>query len=508
VACGESKALVLSVGDSVAVAVADIEPGPVDALGEARGECAQALERIPAGHKIALRDIKSGDTVLKYGSPIGVATCDIEAGTWVHEHNLRSALDASTEYAPPRMAYAWAERERAEKLLRRVPRFFRGYRRIGGLVGTRNELWVVPTVGCVNGSARMIASLAREEFGLEAQALEHPFGCSQLGGDLDGTRRILARLAVHPNAGATIVVSLGCENNRLREFEALLRQFGGDPRSLAFLPLQEVGDETTEARIILGSLAGLIASRRREEIPLSELSVGLKCGGSDGFSGITANPLIGKVCDMIVAAGGRAIMTEVPEMFGAEERLILRSASPEVYSSFASMVGWFKNYYARHGQAVYENPSPGNKEGGITTLEEKSLGCIRKAGTAPISGIVAYGGTTLASGLSLVSGPGNDLISTTALAAAGANAILFSTGRGTPFGGVVPTIKLSSNSGLIDRKPSWIDFDCGRVLSGSSFDDLAVDLMRRLLAVAGGEETKAESGGHSGIAIFRDGVTL
>ena len=505
--CG-GRAVVLVEGDSVAVAVDPIEPGPVDAHGGAKGNCAEALERIPAGHKLALRDIAAGTAILKYGRPIGFATRDIPAGAWVHEHNLRSALSARGDYGPFAGAYDWVERRGAAAPLERAPASFRGYKRANGSVGTRNELWVIPTVGCVNASARQVAEIARSEFGLDAQALEHPYGCSQLGDDLDATRRILARLALHPNAAAAIIVSLGCESNGLEGFKAELGPGGEDRRRIAFLPLQEVGDEAEEARRILGSFAPFIASQERVELPLSELRLGLKCGGSDGLSGITANPIVGRLCDILVAAGGSAIMTEVPEMFGAEEGLLARASSGEVRSGLASMLVSFKEYYASHGQEVYENPSPGNREGGITTLEEKSLGCVRKAGTAPVAAVLPYGGIAEERGLSILSGPGNDLVSSTALAAAGAQAIVFTTGRGTPFGSVVPTIKISSNSPLAARKPQWIDFDSGRLLAGASFDELALELLRKLVAAASGEATKAELGGHRGIAIFKDGVTL
>jgi altronate hydrolase len=511
-ACPGGTALVLRSGDSVAVAVGDVEPGPVSALGDACGELATAVERVPAGHKLALRSIRRGEALLKYGRPIGLATADIAEGAWVHEHNLRSALVAGGGYGAPGEPYEWADRGRAEALLERWPRSFMGYRRPAGRAGTRGELWVIPTVGCVNGSARAIADLARDELGLAAQALEHPYGCSQLGGDLAATRRILARLALHPNAQAVVVVSLGCENNRLPEFRAEIEALGADgsydPRRFAFLSMQELGDEIEEARKALRSLAPLVAGAERSELPISELALGLKCGGSDGFSGITANPLLGLACDALVAAGGRAIMTEIPEMFGAEAELLGRAASPGAFAALAAELQAFKDYYASHGQEVYENPSPGNREGGITTLEEKSLGCVRKAGTAPVAAVLPYGGRAEAPGLSIVAGPGNDLVSSTALAAAGANLILFMTGMGTPFGSVVPTMKVSSNSGLAERKPRWIDFDAGRLLSGASFDELALGLAEEMAAVAGGRATKAEAGGHRGIAIFKEGVTL
>jgi altronate hydrolase len=520
------RAIVLDEADSVAVAVGSIEPGPVRALGRSEA-VVEAIEPVPAGHKLALRDIDTGSSVIKYGLPIGRATRAIPAGSWVHEHNLGSALVAGGGYGEYRGPYAWLGRERAAALLGRAPASFWGFRRADGRAGTRNELWVVPTVGCVNGSARTIAEIARSEFGLDATALEHPYGCSQLGGDLEATRRILARLALNPNAAAAIIVSLGCENNTLESFKAELAALGGGPGAaagagaavdaaasaaaadrIAFFPLQEVGDETVEARRMLASLAPRISAERRVELPLSELVVGLKCGGSDGLSGITANPVTGRLCELLVAAGARAAMTEVPEMFGAEEGLLERCASREAHAALSSMLSDFKDYYASRGLAVYENPSPGNREGGITTLEEKSLGCVRKAGAAPVEAVLPYGGAAVSPGLSLVAGPGNDLVSATALAAAGAQVIVFTTGRGTPFGTAVPTIKVSSSSSLAARKPGWIDFDSGRLISGSSFDELALELLGLLVAVASGERTKAELGGHRGIAIFKDGVTL
>jgi altronate hydrolase len=511
-ACGGGRALVLQKGDSVAVAVDELSPGPVEALGSAFGACVEAMERVGPGHKISLHDIAAGGAVIKYGRSIGIATRDVAAGSWVHEHNLRSDLCAAGSYGERVPAYEWTERGHAEALLARCPTSFEGYRRPDGAVGTRNELWVVPTVGCVNESARAFADMARVEFNLEAQELEHPFGCSQLGGDLDATRRILARLALHPNATAVLVVSLGCENNRLSDFKAELEALGSggryDPRRFVFLRLQDPGDEAEAARAALRILAPLVELERRSTLPLSELSLGLKCGGSDGFSGITANPLVGTLCDMAVAAGGRAIMTEVPEMFGAEEGLLSRSSSPEVFSSFVAMLQGFKDYYVSHGQEVYENPSPGNRDGGITTLEEKSLGCVRKAGSAPISAVLPYGGLASVRGLSALSAPGNDLVSSTALSAAGANLVLFTTGRGTPYGSVAPTFKIASNTDLARRKPLWIDFDAGRVVGGLSFDDLAVELLSEVVATASGRPTAAERGGHRGIAIFKDGVTL
>lgn len=510
-------AIVLAEADSVAVAVEALYPGEAVLLSGAVPAAAgpAAAEAIPAGHKIALRDIVAGGTVLKYGRPIGRAARDIAAGSHVHTHNLRSELSARdggppSGPVPEGGGFAWRDRPRLEALLRDpaagVPAAFEGYLRSDGRVGVRNELWIVPAVGCVNGTAEAAARIAREEFGLEAFPLLHPLGCSQLGGDLESTRSILARLARHPNAGGALVLSLGCESNRLPEFRQALGDF--DPARLRFVSMQDEGDELEAARRAVAGIAARMAGDSRTSLPLSRLRVGLKCGGSDAFSGITANPLVGRVCELLVAAGAGLFMSEVPEMFGAEEELYARCADEGARSSAESMIEGFKRYYAAHGQPVYENPSPGNKEGGITTLEEKSLGCVRKSGGAPVAGVLPYAGASDEGGLRLVSGPGNDLVSSTALAAAGAQLVLFTTGRGTPFGAQVPTLKISSTSALAARKPGWIDFDAGRVLEGASFDALALELLRELVAVAGGRRTKAELAGHRGIAIFKEGVTL
>ncbi len=505
------KLILLRAGDSVAVAVEDLGPGQDCAiLGEGGGAGPVVLEAIPRGHKVALRDIEEGAEVLKYGRPIGLATRRIGAGAWVHSHNLSTGLGTgAARPSGPGPRYEWPERERLARIVAdpaMVPGNFLGYARSDGAVGIRNEVWIVPTVGCVNGSAEAMARLARESFGLDAFALTHPLGCSQLGGDLDSTRQVLSRLVRHPNAGAVVVLSLGCESNRLPEFRTTLGDFDAD--RIHFIPFQEVGDEIECARVVFSGLRDLLAQDRRTAFPLSALRIGLKCGGSDGFSGITANPLVGRVCDLLVASGGGAFMSEVPEMFGAEAELYERCADAAARAAAFSMIEGFKAYYLAHGQPVYENPSPGNKDGGITTLEEKSLGCVRKAGSAPIRDMLPYAGASREPGLHLVSGPGNDLVSSTALAAAGAHLVLFTTGRGTPFGAPVPTIKISSNSALAAKKPGWIDFDAGGILDGGGFDEPALALLRMIIATASGQQTKAEKAGHRGIAIFKEGVTL
>jgi altronate hydrolase len=502
------RLVLLDRADSVAVAVDGLEAQETaQCLGAGQGETLTAREAVPKGHKVARADIPEGAPVLKYGRSIGRAKVAIPAGSWVHSHNLGSGLEGAQDYQASR-PYAWPGLQAARDLLAGagLPAQFQGYRRADGAVGIRNEIWVLPTVGCVNRTAERIAELGRRTFGLDAWAYGHPCGCSQLGGDLEATRAILARLATHPNTAGVLVVALGCENNTLPEFQAALGEF--DPARVRFLRLQQADDEMAEAETLLGELAGVVAHDARVPLPLAELAIGLKCGGSDGFSGITANPLVGRVCELLVAAGASALMSEVPEMFGAETELMARARDAEVFAGEVRMVNGFKDYFQSHGQPVYENPSPGNREGGITTLEEKSLGCIRKAGAVPVMDVLPYGGRRRGQGLTLVSGPGNDQVSCTALTAAGAQMVLFTTGRGTPFGAPAPTLKIASNSDLAKRKPHWIDFDAGRLLEGASFDQLAVELLRDILAVAEGRPTRAELGGYREIAIFKDGVTL
>ena len=501
------RVVLLNPLDSVAVAVDGLDAGDAaECLGSGRGAVVTAAEAIPKGHKIALDYLPEGMQVIKYGLSIGAASRPIAAGAWVHSHNLASGLRGTRNYEPS-SPFAWGGREAALELLAQagVPGTFQGYRRAGA-VGIRNEVWVIPAVGCVNRTAEVVAELGRREFGLDAFAFGHPYGCSQLGDDLDATRKILAALVSHPNAAGAIVVSLGCESNTLPEFKAAIGAFGED--RVRFIRLQSSEDEMEEARSAMADLARMIAAQERVAVPLAELTIGLKCGGSDGFSGLTANPLVGRVCELLVAAGGSALLTEVPEMFGAETELMARACSPEVFQAEVRMVNAFKDYFTSHGQEVYENPSPGNREGGITTLEEKSLGCIRKAGLVPVMDVIGYGDRRRTRGLTLISGPGNDLVASTALTAAGAHLILFTTGRGTPYGAPAPTLKIASNSDLAARKPRWIDFDAGRVLSGASFDQLAIELFREVIAVAEGKRAKAELGGYREIAIFKDGVTL
>ena len=435
------------------------------------------------GHKYALRDIAAGEDVVKYGMPIGHATKAIAKGEHVHVDNLATNLGEVLEYS--------YEPEFAD-LKRIEPPTMRAYRHADGRVGVRNDIWVVPLVGCVN---RLAERLAQSCGGV---ALTHPYGCSQLGQDHETTANLLARLCRHPNAGGVLVVSLGCENNTLESFRERLGDVSG--LNIRFMRAQDPGDEYARG---LELIAELDAARPKErvEVPVSELVVGLKCGGSDGFSGLTANPLVGRFSDWLAARGGSTLLTEVPEMFGAETLLMKRCRTREVFDRCVRMIDDFKGYYAAHNQPCYENPSPGNKAGGITTLEDKSLGCVQKGGSAPVEDVLGYGEAVRRRGLTLVTGPGNDLVASTVLAAAGAHLILFTTGRGTPFGCVVPTLKIASNDALAAAKPNWIDWNA---MSAPDVEAFA----RKVVAVASGEPAKNELAGDRGIAIFKDGVTL
>ena len=484
--------------DDVLVALRDIQPGetvqsPTDTL--------VARSAVPRGHKLAATPISAGATVRKYGWPIGRATVDIAAGEHVHTHNLATALTEHEDYkyTPPTPPTA---NDRADT------RTFLGYPRRDGRVGTRNELWVLCTVGCVAHTARRIAEIAGERLKGRVDgvhALTHPFGCSQLGDDLKHTRHILASLAAHPNAGGVLVVGLGCENNQL---PALLEAANVDPTRVRSFNAQTVGDEVAEGVQALEDLAELLQQDVRVPRPLSDLVLGLKCGGSDAFSGLTANPLVGRIATALAQAGGTPILTEIPEIFGAERSLMARAVDEKVFNEAATLVNDFKHYFTAAGQRVSENPSPGNQAGGITTLEEKSLGAVQKAGDAPLTQVLRYGERVRRHGLALLESPGNDAVSSTALAAAGATVLLFTTGRGTPLGFPAPTLKISSNSALAQAKPRWIDFDAGPVLTGKDTDELTEALLELVIDTASGKLTCAERNGEREVAIWKTGVTL
>lgn len=501
------KTIKIEQEDTVAVAVMQLSVGETVPVGN---EEITVVTDVPPGHKFALRDIAAGETIVKYGYAIGAAKEAIPAGAHVHVHNLQTLLSETAEYH-----YSDSDSRKAALVSKAAPSIM-AYRRGNGQMGIRNEIWIVPTVGCVNRTAESLANWANQTIVKPAEegrgcvegvfAWPHPYGCSQMGDDHVVTRKILADLVHHPNAAAVLVLGLGCENNTIEEFKLELGIY--DPKRVQFLATQSVPDEIYEGRRILEELAVFAKQFHRESVSASELVIGMKCGGSDGFSGLTANPLVGRVCDTITDMGGTAILTEVPEMFGAEQLLMNRCASRELFNETVELINGFKNYYTSHNQVVYENPSPGNKAGGISTLEDKSLGCVQKGGRAVVRGVLRYGDRVAKSGLQLLEGPGNDIVSTTALTAAGAHLILFTTGRGTPLGAPVPTLKIASNSELATHKSGWIDFDAGRLLAEDN-DVVLADLLALIQDIASGSrKTKNEENNYREIAIFKDGVTL
>jgi altronate hydrolase len=487
--------------DNVAVALRPIAAGE---RVEVDGESVVAQQDVPAGHKIALVELEPEQTITKYGVPIGLASAPIAAGDWVHSHNLRTALSGLLEYT-------YSPVDRSDPAPRGPLPTFQGFRRADGRVGTRNELWVLNTVGCVNHAAERIAKQAAERYAGRVDgihAFAHPYGCSQLGDDLKNTQRVLAGLLRHPNAGGVLILGLGCENNQLKELMALAGPVEQD--RVAFFNTQDVIDELEEGTGAVAKLVDRIAGDTRTECPVSDLVLGHKCGGSDGFSGISANALLGRVADRMTAYGGSVLLTEVPEMFGAEQFLMNRAVSEPVFQDIVAMVNDFKEYFLRHNQSIYENPSPGNKAGGLTTLEEKSLGAIQKGGRAPVSRVLRYGDQVRGPGLALLESPGNDGVSSTAMVVSGATLLLFTTGRGTPLGFPVPTIKVSSNSEIAVKKPQWIDFNAGALLDGTkTMAQLEDDLFATVLAVASGTQlANNEKNGYREIAIWKEGVTL
>ena len=441
------------------------------------------------GHKYALRDIKCGEDIIKYGNPIGHATCDIKAGEHVHTHNVKTNLSGNLEYSYDPKFY--------DTPACPTDRTFMGYVRENGDVGIRNEIWIVNTVGCVNKISQKLSELTG------ARYFPHPFGCSQLGDDQTVTQKILRGMVNHPNAAGVLVLGLGCENNNIDVFKKVLGEY--NPDRVKFLNTQDYDDDIEAGVAIINELKKYAAKFERVPVPVSKLRIGLKCGGSDGYSGITANPLVGRLSDKVISHGGSCVLTEVPEMFGAEHLLMQRCESREVFDKTVRLINDFKDYYTRHNQVIYENPSPGNKKGGITTLEEKSLGCVQKGGLSKVVDVLDYGDVLTKNGLSLLNGPGNDIVAITNLMAAGVHIILFTTGRGTPVGAPVPTVKIATNHSLAERKANWIDFDASPTLEGNPLTD---ELFEYIVSVAEGKETKNEINNYREISIFKDGVTL
>ena len=483
--------------DNVAVALRPSAAGETLQVG---GASVTTTEEIPQGHKFALRPIQAGEEVVKYGFRIGFAKEDIPTGSWVHVHNVKTGLGdvLSYTYEPAKMDVEPTEHA-----------YFQGYRRADGKVGVRNEIWIIPTVGCVNSIAKALEARARDLVKGTVEdiiAFPHPYGCSQMGDDQENTRKVLADMIHHPNAGGVLVLGLGCENSNIPVLMDYIGEY--DAQRVKFLQCQDVEDEMETAMEMLEELAEYAGAFSREQIDASELIIGMKCGGSDGLSGITANPVVGAFSDLLVSKGGTTILTEVPEMFGAETILMNRCETPELFEKTVDLINDFKNYFTSHNQTIYENPSPGNKKGGISTLEDKSLGCTQKSGSALVKGVLGYAEPVKVKGLNLLSAPGNDLVASTALAVSGAHIVLFTTGRGTPFASPVPTVKISSNSKLAGHKDNWIDFNAGRMVEDKTKEEMAQALFDYVLEVASGRKVKAEEAGFHDMAIFKQGVTL
>ncbi len=481
--------------DNVAVALKDLSKGySIDEV--------ILITDIKKGHKFALSDINKDENIIKYGYPIGHAKQDIKKGEHIHVYNVKTNLGQIENYTYTKNINPIKYENRNLT--------FKGYKRSFDKVGIRNELWIIPTVGCVNGTCEQMLDNLKKEIDTSKidylGVLKHNYGCSQLGDDHKNTQTILANIVKHPNAGAVLVVGLGCENNQINSFKENLGEY--DTNRIKFLEVQSVNDEITEGVNLLKKLYNIMKEDKRVDIPLSELKIGMKCGGSDGLSGITANPLVGVFSDFLINQGGTTILTEVPEMFGAETLLMERAESYEVFNKTVDLINDFKAYFTKHEQPIYENPSPGNKEGGITTLEDKSLGCIQKGGTATIVDVLKYGDTLNKNGLNLLNSPGNDLVSATALASTGCHMVLFTTGRGTPFGSFVPTIKISTNSDLYKRKPHWIDFNAGSLVEDKTIDELLENFIVYICEVASGKFVNQEKNNFREIAIFKTGVTL
>ena len=487
------RSIIINSADNVAVALCDLKKGQTE-------QGVTLAEDITKGHKFALRDIKRGENIIKYGTPIAHATEDISAGRHVHTHNVKTNLNENLEYTYDRVECALPEGR-----MRKV----NVYRRKDGNVGIRNELWIIPTVGCVNGQAKEIVETFRQKYGEEGFdgifTFTHPYGCSQLGDDHERTKFMLQKMVKHPNAGGVLVLGLGCENNQMDAFRAGLGEV--DEKRIKFLVCQDVEDEISVGVELCRQIAEELRKDKREETDISCLKVGLKCGGSDGLSGITANPLVGLFSDYIVSVGGTSVLSEVPEMFGAEQQLMNRCVDRATFEKTVKLINDFKDYFRANGQPVGENPSPGNKAGGITTLEDKSCGYTQKSGSGPVTDVVFDDGLVTKKGLNLLNGPGNDMCAVTNLGAAGCHLVLFTTGRGTPFGGFIPTLKIATNSELAAKKPGWIDFNAGAVLE-TDFNTQLEKLIDLVVEVAGGKKTKNEINNTKEIAIFKTGVTL
>ncbi|GHU85249.1 altronate hydrolase [Bacteroidia bacterium] len=499
------KSIIINSKDNVAVALQPLSAGETV-------EGVVLKENIEQGHKFAIKDITQNENVIKYSYPIGHALSNIYAGEWIHTHNIKTNLKDNLQYVyePESVDISVENNNKSDVYDKLKEKTFLGYARKNGNVGVRNELWIVPTVGCVNGQSQQIVDKLKAECDCsgidDIRAYTHNYGCSQLGEDLDNTRNALAALIKHPNAGGVLVLGLGCENNQMKDLIATLGEY--DKERVCFLVAQEVEDEVETGFEMFKQLLNKVSKDVRSTQPLSKLTIGLKCGGSDGLSGITANPLVGAFSDFLIANGGTTILTEVPEMFGAETILMNRAINKDVFNKVVSLINDFKDYFRKYDQPIYENPSPGNKKGGITTLEDKSLGCTQKGGSAYVVDVLKYTQPVVEHGLNLLNAPGNDLVAASSLALSGCQIVLFTTGRGTPFGSFVPTMKIATNSKLFNFKKNWLDFNAGQIVEDKTMNEVLKQLIDFVIAVADGKKLKHEISNFKELAIFKSGVTL
>lgn len=490
--------------DTVALATSELKKGQTVTVD---GETITLLDDIPNAHKIALKDFETGEAVRKYDNIIGYASKPIKKGEWIHSHNEVTGLGKSKEYTYDFNPISIFPGE--------SDKTFMGYDRADGGAGIRNHLAIISTVFCANGPLRKLARMAEAKYPATENfdgiiAFDQEFGCSQTGKDLVTTCKIIAGIAKNANFGGVLLVSNGCE----MAIPSVLEQYMGDydKKRIRTLTLQEVEDEFTAGMELIDEIMEEMKDDKRTPININRLHIAMNCGGSDGYSGITANTLLGTLCDTLVKEGAIMNMTEVPEMMGAEHILMNRAADKSIFDDIVKMMYDYDAYFARYGEKAADNPTQGNKAGGLTTLEEKSLGCIQKGGHCAVMEVLEYGERATKNGFVLVSGPGNDLAGVSGQIAAGAVLTIFTTGRGTPCGFAGPTFRLASNTALATRKSNWIDYDAGRLLTAKTPEEVEAlnkELYDAIMATVNGQyRTRTEENGYYILGALKDGVTL
>ena len=495
-------AVYLHSDDNLCVAARHLELGEEISVG---GESLRLAEPVRLGHKLAVRAIREGERVKKYGQTIGFATRDIAPGQWIHSHNLTAGrfereYEYATEIPPPPAPIEG--------------RTFQGYRRAGGKAGTRNYIAVISSVNCSASVSKYISQ--RFDNSLLAKfpnvdgllPLTHKGGCGlqYAGEDHQQLTRVLSGFATHPNVGAYLLVGLGCETGTLQYLvqhgglaEGVVQlntKANGAARPPVVLSMQDCGgtNKTVEAGIAaIAEMLPRVNGVRREPIPASELILGCECGGSDGNSGVTANPALGAASDLLVAAGGTSILSETPEIYGAEHLLVRRARTRAIGEKLIDRIRWWEEYTAKFGVEIDNNPSPGNKEGGLTTIYEKSLGAVAKGGSTALCGVYRYAEPVTAQGFVIMDTPGYDPASITGMVAGGANVVCFTTGRGSCFGcKPVPSIKIATNTPMYEQMIDDMDINAGVILEGASVADVGRQIFEFILEVAGGKRTKSE----------------